>query len=119
MHVTVEEGRQQGASLALDELRPGGRGKGAGGADFGYLAALDEHVGLAVATGARVEHAGLADQQIGGQGAGGSDEGRAHASWGSVAGRAWAAAPEGSGGAPERRHNRTATPPTPHAPPSR
>ena len=77
VHVRVDEGREQVAARAVDDLGAVGRRvERAGGADLGDLAVADEDVVRAVEARARVEHVGAAHEQVGGAG-GRADE--AHA----------------------------------------
>ena len=67
VHVRVDEAGEQVAALAVEHLGAGGRLERAGRAELGDLAAADEHVVRRVDAGARVEHVGAADQQLGGR----------------------------------------------------
>ena len=67
VHVRVDEAGEQVAALAVDHLGALGRLERAGRAELGDLAAAHEHVERRVDAGARVEHVGAADQQVGGR----------------------------------------------------
>ena len=64
--VRIDEAREEVHPLGRDRLRPLRRGQRAGRAQLGDLAVAHEHVAGAVEAGARVEHVGAADQQLGG-----------------------------------------------------
>ena len=65
VHVRVDEGGEQVAALAVEHLGAVGRLERAGRADLGDLAAAHEDVVRRVDPGARVEHVGAADEQVG------------------------------------------------------
>ena len=66
VHVRVDEAGEQMAALAVEHLGALRRLERAGRAELGDLAAAHEHVVGRVDAGARVEHVGAADQQVGG-----------------------------------------------------
>jgi hypothetical protein len=66
VHVGVDEAREEMAALAVEHLGALGRREGARRAELGDLAAAHQHVVRRVDAGARVEHVGAPDQQVGG-----------------------------------------------------
>ena len=63
VHVRVDEGRQQVAPRALDDLGAVGRGHVPAGRELGDLAVAHDDVAGAVEAVARVEHVRAADEQ--------------------------------------------------------
>ena len=65
VHVRVDERREQVLAGGVDGVGAVGRRQRAGGADLGDLAAADQDVVGAVDAGPRIEHVGVADQDVG------------------------------------------------------